>query len=175
MIGRHNENSYVIRVNGSEVVTVRNRCSLRRIPKPAKITLPVSLPGEVRLPGDSEVVTPVSPGHQVSPANGGVIESRGHGGNFVRQNNQGTDNVSQPGNFQNTGITQHGKGPSGIPMSAEETCGKLLRRVADWDVPGNILFEAFHKPKSKATDSADPARRKPGSPPGPPAPQPPSP
>ena len=42
VIGRHNENSYAIKVNGSEVVTVRNRCTLRRIPKPAKITLPVS-------------------------------------------------------------------------------------------------------------------------------------
>ena len=60
-------------------------------------------------------------------------------------------------------------------MSGEETCGKLLRRVADWDVPGNIRYEAFHKPKTTATDSAVPARRKPGSPPGPPTHRPPSP
>ena len=60
-------------------------------------------------------------------------------------------------------------------MNAKETGEKLLRQVADWDVPGNILYQAFHKPKSTATDSAVPARRKPESPPGPPAHRPPSP
>jgi len=58
VIGKHNENSYVIIVNSSEAVTVRNRCSLRIIPKPAKITLPVYLPVAVNLPGDRGVVAP---------------------------------------------------------------------------------------------------------------------
>ena len=44
-------------------------------------------------------------------------------------------------------------------MSAEEACGKLMRKVADWDVPGNILYEAFHKPK--ASHSVDSGKRKP--------------
>ena len=57
-------------------------------------------------------------------------------------------------------------------MSADETCGKLMRRVADWDIPGNILYEAFHKSPSKSTHSDDPGRRKPESPPAPPAIQP---
>ena len=93
VIGRRNENSYAIKVNGSEVVTVRNCSTLRRIPKPVQITRPVSIPGEVRLPSEGGVVTPVSPGHQVSPAQGGVIRSRGQGETLVRHNNQSTDKV----------------------------------------------------------------------------------
>ena len=57
-------------------------------------------------------------------------------------------------------------------MSADETCGKLMRRVADWDIPGNILYEAFHRTPSKSTHSDDTGRRKPGSPPAPPVIQP---
>ena len=85
-------------------------------------------------------------------------------------------NAKETGNFQKPGISQHGKFPNGIPMTAKETGEKLLRQVADWDVPGNILYQAFHKPKSTDTDSAVlGARRKPESPPGPPALRPPSP
>jgi len=184
VIGKHNENSYVIRVNGSEAVTVRNRCSLRIIPKPAKITLPVSLPGAVSLPGERGVGAPVAPGGQVSPANEG-----GHGGKFPRQNTQSTNvsqsgifqnsqhgnvpsgipvNAKESGNFQKPGISQHGKIPLRIPMTAEETGENLLRQVADWDVPGNILYQAFHKPSSIDADSAVlGARRKPEGPPAP--------
>ena len=57
-------------------------------------------------------------------------------------------------------------------MSADETCGKLMRRVADWDIPGNILYEAFHGNPSKSTHSDDTGRRKSGSPPAPPVIQP---
>ena len=37
--------------------------------------------------------------------------------------------------------------------------------MADWDIPGNILYQAFHKPSSTDADSAVlGARRKPGGP-----------
>ena len=58
-------------------------------------------------------------------------------------------------------------------MSAEEACGELMRKVADCDVPGNILYEAFHNSPNKSAHSVDPRRRKPvESPPAPPALQP---
>ena len=85
-------------------------------------------------------------------------------------------NAKESGNFQKPGISQQGKFPKGIPMTAEETGENLLRQVADWDVPGNILYQAFHKPRSTDADSAVlGARRKPEGPPGPPAPRLPSP
>ena len=156
VIGRHNENSYAVKVNGSEVVTVRNRITLRRIPTPVQLHRPVAIPGEVRLP--SEVP-------HVSPARGCVTRSRVLGDTLAGQN-------GQPGKLPSTVVGQHGKFPSRVSMSAEETCGKLMRRVADWDIPGNILYEAFHKSPSKSTHSDDPGGRKPESPPAPPAIQP---
>ena len=53
---------------------------------------------------------------------------------------------------QNEGSSQVGKVPRQNSMKPaiqalhEETCGNLLRQVADWDIPGNILHQAFHKP-----------------------------
>ena len=72
------------------------------------------------------------------------------GDTLARQNSLIEDNVGQ-----------HGKLPGKVSMSAEEACGKLMRKVADWDIPGNILYEAFHNSPPKATHSVDPGKRKP--------------
>ena len=64
VIGRRNENSYAIKVNGSEIVTVRNRSTLRRIPTPVQIHRPVaigSLTGRNRKESANEVVQPCGP------------------------------------------------------------------------------------------------------------------
>ena len=37
----------------------------------------------------------------------------------------------------------------------EETCEKLMRQVADWDIPGNIVHQAFHKPPALSLHAAD--------------------
>ena len=108
VIGRHNENSYAVKVNGSEKVTLHR---------------PVSIPGEVRLP--SEVP-------HISPARGCGTRSKVLGNTLAGQ-------IVQPGKVQSTNDGQHGKFPSGVSMSADEACGKIMRRVADWDIPGNIL------------------------------------
>ena len=34
-----------------------------------------------------------------------------------------------------------------------------MRQVADWDIPGNILYEAFHKSPAKVPNSADVGER----------------
>ena len=156
VIGKHNENSYAVKVNGSEVVTVRNRITLRRIPTPVQLHRPVAIPGEVRLPSEAP---------HVSPVKGCVTRSRVLGDTLAGQN-------GQPGKLPSTIGGQHGKFPSRVSMSADEACGKIMRGVADWDIPGNILYEAFHNSPSKSTHSDDPGRRKPESPPAPPAIQP---
>jgi hypothetical protein len=184
VIGKHNENSYAVKVNGSEVVTVRNRITLRRIPTPVQLHRPVAIPGEVRLPSETGVVPPAPPAPHAPPAKSRVTRSRLLGETLARQNSLIEDNVGQHGKLPSTEIGQHGKLPSSdvgqhgklpskVSMSAEEACGKLMRRVADWDVPGNILYEAFHNSPNKSTHSVDPGRRKAvESPPAPPALQP---
>ena len=42
----------------------------------------------------------------------------------------------------------------------EEVCEKVMRKVADWNIPGYILYEAFHKSPPKATHSADPGEKR---------------
>ena len=41
IVGKHNVNSYAVKVNGTNQVTVRNRASLRKIPPPVPIQIPV--------------------------------------------------------------------------------------------------------------------------------------
>ena len=127
--------------------------TLRKIPTPVTLHRPVSIPGEVRLP--SEVP-------HISPVRGCGTRSKVLGNTLAGQS-------VQPGKVQSTNEGQQGKFP---PMSADEACGKIMRRVADWDIPGNILYEAFHGSPNKSTHSDDPGRRKPGSPPAPPVIQP---
>jgi hypothetical protein len=59
----------------------------------------------------------------------------------------------ESGSFQRPG-GQHGNIPLRGPLTADETCDNLLRQVADWNIPGNILYQAFHKPQSTDADSA---------------------
>ena len=144
VIGKHNENSYAVKVNGSENVTVRNRITLRRIPTPVQIHRPVAIPGEVMLPSETGFVPPAP------PAKSCVTRSRLLGDTLARQNSLIEESSSQ-----------HGKLPGKDSMSADEACGKIMRKVADWNIPGNILYEAFHNSPPKATHSADPGKRKP--------------
>ena len=48
IVGKHNENSYAVKVNGTGKVTLRNRASLRKIPPPVPIVRPVTVPSEAR-------------------------------------------------------------------------------------------------------------------------------
>ena len=155
VIGKHNENSYAVKVNGSENVTVRNRITLRKIPTPVQIHRPVAIPGEVMLPSETGFVPPAP------PAKSCVTRSRLLGDTLARQNSLIEDNVGQHGKLPSKDVGQHGKLPGKVSMSADEACGKLMRKVADWDIPGNILYEAFHNSPPKATHSVDPGKRKP--------------
>ena len=48
IVGRHNVNSYAVKVNGTGKVTLRNRASLRKIPPPVPIHRPVTVPSVSR-------------------------------------------------------------------------------------------------------------------------------
>ena len=45
IVGRHNINSYAVKVNGTGKITVRNRASIRKIPPPIPVHQPLNLQG----------------------------------------------------------------------------------------------------------------------------------
>ena len=170
IVGKHNENSYAVKVNGSENVTVRNRVLLRKIPTPVQIVRPVTMPGKARpasepgsVPSVTSHVTRASLTRQESLLDG--ISSQN--GKVPSQNSMKP--ISQTGKVprQNSmkPVTQTGAVPKQNVMkpagrAIHEDVGEgLLRQVADWDIPGNILYEAFHKSPAKVPNSADVGER----------------
>ena len=135
ILGRHNENSYAVKVNGTGKVTLRNRASLRKIPPPVPIHRPVTVPSV------SRPASGPRSGLAVAPAPSMVTRSSLKVGTVPRQNNmmQGLDEgPSQVGNVSR----QNSMKPASQAFH-EETCEKLMRQVADWDIPGNIVHQAF--------------------------------
>ena len=55
IVGRHNLNSYAVKVNNTGRITMRNRDSLRKIPQPTLIQQPLNLPRQLQGPGSSEL------------------------------------------------------------------------------------------------------------------------
>ena len=147
IVGRHNVNSYAVKVNGTGKVTLRNRASLRKIPPPVPIARPVTVPGA------SRPASGPRSGLAVPPAPSMVTRSILKVGNVPRQNSmmQGlNEGPSQVGNVPR----QNSMKPASQAFH-EETCEKLMRQVADWDIPGNIVHQAFHKPPALSLHAAD--------------------
>ena len=138
IVGRHNENSYAVKVNGTGKVTLRNRASLRKIPPPVPIVRPVTVPSEARPASEP------GSGLAVPPAPSRVTRASLKVGNLPRQNSmlQGQDEgPSQVGK-----VPRQGNMKPASQALHEETCEKLMRQVSDWNIPGNILHQVFHEP-----------------------------
>ena len=170
IVGKHNENSYAVKVNGSENVTVRNRVSLRKIPTPVQIVRPVTMPGEARpasepgsVPSVPSRVTRASLTRQESLLDG--ISSQN--GKVPSQNSMKP--ASQTGKVPSQNSMKPASQTGAVPKQNvmkpasrafhKEVCERTLRQVADWDIPGNILYEAFHKSPAKVPNSADVGER----------------
>ena len=158
VMGKHNENSYAIKVNRTGKVTVRNRVSLRKIPPPVQLVRPVTVPGEARPAGGLGSVL------EVPPAPSRVTRASLKGSNLTRQNSLLDEGSSQTGKVPRQ-ITMNPASQTGNIMKPaskavhEEVCERTMRQVADWDIPGNILYEAFHKSPAKVPNSADVGER----------------
>ena len=50
IVGRHNINSYAVKVNGTGKITMRNRSSLRKIPQPIQLKVLKTRPRKLSLP-----------------------------------------------------------------------------------------------------------------------------
>ena len=155
IVGKHNENSYAVKVNGSGNVTVRNRVSLRKIPTPVQIVRPVTMPGEARpasepgsVPSVPSRVTRASLTRQDSLLDGASSQT----GKVPSQNSMKP--ASQTGAIPKQNVMK----PASRALH-EEVCERTMRQVADWDIPGNILYEAFHKSPAKVPNSADVGER----------------
>ena len=62
IVGRHNINSYAVKVNGIGKITMRNRASLRKIPQPIPVHQPLNLQGPGMSSEPSADVTAGQPG-----------------------------------------------------------------------------------------------------------------
>ena len=172
IVGKHIVNSYAVKVNGRNQVTVINRASLRKIPPPVPIHIPVigsdlSRPAREPRPG---LAAPPAPSMvtrsrvqvgtvprqstmntMVPPAPSMVTRPRVQVGTVPRQStmNKGPNEGSRHG--ENV-PSQTGMKPNEGPSQAfyEDVCDNIMKQVADWDYPGNVVRQAFHKPPAPA-------------------------
>ena len=145
IVGKHNVNSYAVKVNWTNQVTVRNRASLRKIPPPVPIHIPV-IGSDLSRPAREP-----RPGLAAPPAPSMVTRSRVQVGTVPRQStmNKGPNEGSRHG--ENV-PSQTGMKPNEGPSQAfyEDVCDNIMKQVADWDYPGNVVRQAFHKPPAPA-------------------------
>ena len=150
IVGRHNVNSYAVKVNRTGQVTVRNRASLQKIPPPVPIHRPMTVPNV------SRPASGPRSGLTVPPAPSMVTRSSLKVGNVPRQSSMmkgPNEGPSHAGNVPRQTSMKPNEGPSQAVY--ENTCEKLMRQVVDWDYQGNILRHALHKPPALGIHAAD--------------------
>ena len=148
IVGRHNVNSYAVKVNGTGQITFRNRASLRKIPPPVPIHIPV--------PNVSRPASGPRSGLASPPAPSMVTRSSLKVGTVPRQSSMMKGPNEGPRHAENV-PRQNSLKPNEGPSQAvyEDTFEKLMRQVVDWDYPGNILRQALHKLPALGTHAAD--------------------
>ena len=146
IVGRHNVNSYAVKVNGTGKVTVRNRASLRKIPPPVSIHAPMTVPNV------SRPASGLRSGLAVPAVPSMVTRSSLQASNVPRQNSmmQGLDE----GPSQASNVPRQNSMKPASQAFHDQTCEKLMQQVANWDYPGNIL-SVLRKPSALGTHVAD--------------------
>ena len=79
VVGRHNVNSYAVKVNGTNRVTVRNRASLRKIPPPVVLHKPMTVQAPALSRPASGPRSELAVGSQGAVPSGMVTRSTGSG------------------------------------------------------------------------------------------------
>ena len=140
IVGRHNINSYAVKVNGTGKVTVRNRASLRKIPAP----VPIHMPMTEQAPAPAPVPAPVPADR---PAHGPRSESAVLSVPSVvtRSSLKARQNSMVP-EGQN-------EGPRNQALY-DKKCESMMHQVANMDYPGNIL-KVLRKPSAQSSNVAD--------------------
>ena len=153
IVGRHNVNSYAVKVNGTGKVTVRNRASLRKIPPPVSIHAPMTVPNVSRPASGPRSGLAVGSQQGAVPAVPSMVtRSSLKASNVPRQNSmmQGLDE----GPSQASNVPRQNSMKPASQAFHDQTCEKLMQQVANWDYPGNILA-VLRKPSALGTHVAD--------------------
>ena len=166
-MGKHNINSYAVKVNGSNQVTVRNKATLRKIPKPVPIHIPV-IESDLSRPAMEPRSVPLAPSRVTRSSGQGdtvaaplapsrVTRSMGQGDPVSRQNTLNTlvppaqSGVARP-EVQGSMVSRQGLMKKG-PNQTNQAFYEDMEEIADWDYPGNIVRQALHKPPAPALSS----------------------
>ena len=164
-VGKHNINSYAVKVNGSNQVTIRNRATLRKIPKPVPIHIPV-IESDLSRPAMEPRSAPLAPsrvtrsmgqGDTVSAplAPSRVTRSMGQGDTVSRQSTMNTlvppaqSRVARP-EVQGSMGSRQGlmkKGPNQTSQAFYgDVCDNMMEQIADtikylpgWDIGHGIV------------------------------------
>ena len=139
VVGRHNVNSYAVKVNGTNRVTVRNRASLRKIPPPVVLHKPMT----VQAPALSRPAS--GPRSELAVGSQGAVPSVP---SMVTRSSLKASNVPR----LNSMMQGQNEGPS--QAFYDQTCEQLMQQVANMDTPGNIL-RVLRKPSALSTHVAD--------------------
>ena len=116
-MGKHNINSYAVKVNGTDRTTVRNRASLRKILPPIPIHKPLPVQAPVQSSGPS---AEPAVGRQRAVPPGMVTRACLRSSNEPRQNST---------------VSEHNAGSSS-QAEAENSCELIMQVAANMENPG---------------------------------------
>jgi hypothetical protein len=132
IVGKHNVNSYAVKVNGTGKTTVRNRASLRKIPPP----VPDHQPLIVQDPGKSSGPSAeLATGRQGAAGSQGAVGSQGAGGS---QGAVPSGMVTRAGLASSTESRQSNVGSeqNAGSRSLAEACDSIMQVAANMAKPG---------------------------------------
>ena len=116
IVGRHNINSYAVKVNGTDRTTVRNRASLRKILPPIPVHKPITVQAPVQSGGPS--AEPAESRQRAVPP--GSVKRAG-----LRSGNEPSHNIIVSGDNAGSG-----------GQTEADSCELVMRAAAEMDNPG---------------------------------------
>ena len=138
-MGKHNVNSYAVKVNGTNRTTVRNRASLRKIPPPVSIHEPLTVQAPVQSSGPS---AELAVGSQRAVPSGMVTRA-------------GLKSSTEP--RQNSTVSEQNAGSSS-QADHDHTCELIMQVAANMENPG-ILSVLRKPPRPKSGSLSAPGHK----------------
>ena len=138
IVGRHNINSYAVKVNGTDRTTVRNRATLRKILPPIPVHKPITVQAPVQSSGPS--AEPAESRQRAVPP--GSVKRAG-----LRFGNEPSHNIIVSGNNAGSG-----------GQTEADSCKLVMRAAAEMDNPG-ILGILRQSPRPESGNVSAPGHR----------------
>ena len=138
IVGRHNVNSYAVKVNGTGKTTVRNRASLRKILPPIPVHKPITVQAPIQSSGPS--AEPAESRQRAVPP--GIVKRAG-----LRSGNEPSHNIIVSGNNAGSGS-----------QAEADACNLVMHAAANMDNPG-ILGILRQSPRPESGNVSAPGQR----------------